>query len=451
MSNKIVGNFYHIRKQIGSGSFGTIYEGEDIRDGTKVAIKLEPLNSSYPQLNFESKLYTLFSGFFQVPKMHLFTKDSKDNIMVMDLLGPSLEDLFNLCGQQFTIKTVLMLTDQMINAVQFIHQKSFIHNDIKPDNFIMGLGSNKNQVYIIDFGLSKKYRDPTSHKHLPYEEGRSLTGTPRYASINALSGIRQSRRDDMESLGYVWLYLLRGSLPWMGINARNTDQKYAMIMEAKAGITPENLCAGFPREFVEYFKDVRNLKYDEEPHYTKYKQMFRDAFIRLGYKFDHNYDWLDSRGRLILQKAPKKFPIFVRQPPSPKKSESKAPQPTKLQMYKKISEESKRYEEIPTYTSEDDENRTGETPTLMSEDSDAPATYEAVASDDHKPKLRTFDGSSDSENNSDSILKVIPYQFEGTTDEWKKEEKYTPRRAPFKVPKTDQTVPRWMIPRNNYM
>ena len=441
MSNRIVGNYYHLQKQIGSGSFATLYEGEDIRDGTKIAIKLEPLNSSYPQLNFESKLYTLFSGSFQVPRMHLFTKESRENAMVIDLLGPSLEDLFNLCGQQLTIKTVLMLTDQMINAVQFIHEKSFIHNDIKPDNFLMGLGSNKNQVYIIDFGLSKKYRDPTSHKHLPYEEGRSLTGTPRYASINALNGIRQSRRDDMESLGYVWLYLLRGSLPWMGINARNTDQKYSMIMEAKAGISPEDLCAGYPKEFVEYFKDVRNLKYDEEPHYAKYRQLFRDAFIRYGYKFDYNYDWLDSRGRLIMQKTPRKFPIFVRDPPSPKKSENHGPVPTKLQMYKKISEEAKRYEEIPTYVSEDEE-KGSETPTLMSSDSDAPETYEAVVSDS---KNNTFDGSSDSETSSDNIVKVIPANFSGSTDEWKKEPKYTPRRQPFKMPKVDQTIPRWMF------
>ena len=449
--NKVVGNIYQVKKRIGSGSFGTIYEGENITDGTQVAIKLEPIRTSYPQLNFESKLYTLFSGSISVPKMYLFTKDSHDSCMVMDLMGQSLEDLFCLCGQQLSVKTVLMLTDQMISAVEYIHQKSFIHNDIKPDNFVMGLSSKKNQVFIIDFGLSKKYRDPTTHKHIPYEEGRSLTGTPRYASINALKGIRQTRRDDMESLGYVWIYLMKGYLPWMGINARNTEQKYSMIMEAKQGSSPEDLCAGFPKEFAEYFRDVRNLEYDEEPHYAKYRRMFRDAIIRLGLKFDYKYDWLDHRGRIVSQKSTKKLPIFKKNAPSPQKGNSPS-RFSKMQMYKQITEESKRQEDYQSEYSED-EPKTSETPTLMTSDSEAPATCEAVVSENEDaPILKTIEGSDSDfpDQQEEEVFNVFPFSPNGPIQKWKQDEIDTPRRPPFKIPKQDQFLPHWMIPRSSY-
>ena len=447
---RIVGNIYQIKKRIGSGSFGTIYEGENITDGSRVAIKLEPLRTSYAQLNYESKLYTLFSGSISVPRMYLFSRDSHDSFMVMDLMGQSLEDLFCLCGQQLSVKTVLMLTDQMISSIQYIHEKSFIHNDIKPDNFVMGLGSMKNQVYIIDFGLSKKYRDPSTHRHIPYEEGRSLTGTPRYASVNALKGIRQTRRDDMESLGYVWVYLLKGYLPWMGINARNTEQKYSMIMEAKAGSSPEDLCAGFPKEFADYFRDVKSLEYDEEPHYAKYRKMFKDAMIRLGLKLDYKYDWLDHRGRIISQRSTKRLPIFKKNQTSNLKGKSPS-QLSKLQMYQQITEESKR---LDNYESEysDDEIKTSEAPTLMTSDSEAPATCEAVVSDDENaPVLKTIEGSDSDfpDQPKEEVFTVVSFSPNGPIVNWKYQGNEN-RKMPFRVPKNQPFLPHWMIPRSSY-
>ncbi|KAM3349582.1 hypothetical protein ACQJBY_022488 [Aegilops geniculata] len=209
----------------------------------------------------------------------------------MDVLGPSLEDLFSFCNRKLSLKTVLMLADQMINRVEFIHSKSFLHRDIKPDNFLMGLGKRANQVYMIDFGLAKKYRDTSTHQHIPYRENKNLTGTARYASVSTHLGIEQSRRDDMESLGYVLMYFLRGSLPWQGLKAGTKKQKYEKISERKIATSIEALCRGYPSEFQSFFHYCRSLRFEDSPDYQYLKRLFRDLFIREGFQFDYVFDW----------------------------------------------------------------------------------------------------------------------------------------------------------------
>ena len=211
--------------------------------------------------------------------------------MVLDLLGPSLEDLFNYCGRRFQLKTVLMLADQLLSRLEFVHTKSFIHRDVKPDNFLIGLGKRQSVIHIIDFGLAKKYRDPRSHQHIPYRENKNLTGTARYASINTHIGIEQSRRDDLESLGYVLMYFIRGSLPWQGLKANTKKQKYERIMDRKMSTSTEQLCKGYPTEFRSYFEYCRSLRFEDRPDYAYLKRLFKELFYRKGFQYDNMFDW----------------------------------------------------------------------------------------------------------------------------------------------------------------
>ncbi|CAF3823729.1 unnamed protein product [Adineta steineri] len=286
-----VGHKYRLGRKIGSGSFGDIYLGTNIASNEEVAIKLENVRTKHPQLHIESKIYRMMQGGVGIPLIKWCGAEGDYNVLVMDLLGPSLEDLFNFCSRKFSLKTVLLLADQMVSRIDFIHSKNFIHRDIKPDNFLMGLGRKGNLVYIIDFGLAKKYRDARTHQHIPYRENKNLTGTARYASINTHLGIEQSRRDDMESLGYVLMYFNRGSLPWQGLKAATKRQKYERISEKKMSTPIEELCKGFPAEFTTYLSYCRSLRFDDKPDYSYLRQLFRNLFHRQGFTYDYIFDW----------------------------------------------------------------------------------------------------------------------------------------------------------------
>jgi casein kinase 1 len=286
-----VGGKFRLGRKIGSGSFGDIYIGTNVQSGEEVAIKLESIKSKHPQLLYESKLYKILAGGVGVPNCHWYGVEGDYNVMVIDLLGPSLEDLFSFCNRKFSLKTVLMLADQMVNRIEYVHAKNFIHRDIKPDNFLIGLGKKANQVHVIDFGLAKKYRDPKTQQHIPYREGKNLTGTARYASVNTHLGIEQSRRDDLEAVGYVLMYFNRGSLPWQGLKANGKKEKYEKIMEKKMSTPIEVLCKNFPNEFVTYLNYCRSLRFEDRPDYAYLRRLLKDLFFREGYQYDFVFDW----------------------------------------------------------------------------------------------------------------------------------------------------------------
>lgn len=291
MNNIRIAGKFQIGRKIGSGSFGEIYIGTNMQTGEDVAVKLEAVKAKQPQLLYESKLFRLIAGFPGIPVVHWYGVEHDHNVMVIDLLGPSLEDLFNFCGRKFSMKTIHMLAMRMLDLIEYVHSKNFIHRDIKPENFLMGCGKNDKQLYIIDLGLAKKYRNPYTQEHIAYRENKQLTGTARYASINTHAGIEQSRRDDLEAIGYVLVYFARGNLPWQGLKGQSKEEKYKRIHEKKEGVSPEALCKTFPPEFAAYFHYCRNLQFEDRPNYAYPRCLFSKIYTP-----DSNdnaeYDWI---------------------------------------------------------------------------------------------------------------------------------------------------------------
>ena len=218
-----------------------------------------------------------------IPNVHWYGVEGDYNVIVLDLLGPSLEDLCNFCNRKFSLKTTLMLADQTISRIEFLHAKNFIHRDIKPDNFLISLGKKVNMIHVIDFGLAKKYRDPKTQQYIPYRENKNLTGTARYASVNTHLGIEQSRRDDLEALGYVLIYFIKGTLPWQGLRATSKKEKYEKIMEKKMSTPIESLCKSMAPEFSTYMNYCRALRFEDRPDYSYLKRMYKDLFFRESY------------------------------------------------------------------------------------------------------------------------------------------------------------------------
>lgn len=212
--------------------------------------------------------------------------------MVMNLLGSSLESLYQKCGRKFSMKTVLMLAIQLIDRIEHQHNNHFLHRDIKPDNFLMGRGANKHTVYVIDMGLSKRFEIPETLEHIAYRDNKKFTGTPRYASINTHHGIEQARRDDLESLGYMLMYFNLGRLPWQGLKARTKQEKYDKIGNKKLDVPVPTLCKGFPKEFELYLTYCRQLGFSQKPNYQYIRALFTTLFKSCGYKDDWVFDWM---------------------------------------------------------------------------------------------------------------------------------------------------------------
>ncbi|WEW55431.1 Palmitoylated plasma membrane-bound casein kinase [Emydomyces testavorans] len=297
-SSNVVGVHYRVGKKIGEGSFGVIFEGTNLLNNQQVAIKFEPRKSDAPQLRDEYRTYKILVGCPGIPNVYYFGQEGLHNILVIDLLGPSLEDLFDHCNRRFSIKTVVMVAKQMLSRVQTIHEKNLIYRDIKPDNFLIGRPNSKaaNVIHVVDFGMAKQYRDPKTKQHIPYRERKSLSGTARYMSINTHLGREQSRRDDLEALGHVFMYFLRGGLPWQGLKAATNKQKYEKIGEKKQTTAVKDLCEGYPEEFNKYLTYVRNLGFEDTPDYDYLRDLFTQALKITGDVEDGEYDWMKLNG-----------------------------------------------------------------------------------------------------------------------------------------------------------
>ena len=289
MIGTLIFDRYKLLKKLGAGSFGSIYSAE--YEQKLYAIKLEEKKYGHNLLEHEAYIMSHLKS-PALPEVKAFGYSTIHNILVMELMGKSLEDIFeSFPTKKFSIRCVCNIGFQMIEILEYIHNKHIIHRDIKPDNFVTGLNEKRKYIYILDFGLSKKFRSSKTLKHYPVIKSKNLTGTARYASINALNGLTQSRRDDLEAVGYVIMYFLRGRLPWQGIPVKNKEERYKKIMEKKLATSAEELCKGFPKQFTDYINYTRGLQYEQDPDYDYLKNLFITTLNNEGFNIDCYYDW----------------------------------------------------------------------------------------------------------------------------------------------------------------
>ena len=301
-----VGDYMYKAKlieRIAGGSFGEVYLGVMGNKETKVAVKLEPQKSwIVPTVMAEGNIYRKMGpNLSRVPHLYWFGFHGPDNSfagMIMDLLGPSLYKLWLDCGQEFSFKTLLMVIDETLTCIEAIHQRNCVHRDVSPNNFAITLkGDGSAKIMIFDFGHAQilpeaqKIVFGSRNVRFTQKNGTKVAGTPRFASIFSHLGHSPSYRDDMESLGYVWIYLLKGRLPWQGLRGSSSDETLNMIGKKKIDTPLETLCDRIPLQFVEYFNYVRNLGNLHRPNYEGIGAMFRALAKSLDIEYDWKFDW----------------------------------------------------------------------------------------------------------------------------------------------------------------
>ena len=279
---------YKIVKKLGSGTFGTVYKAIKLDDKKIYALKFEE-TKKISRLEHEKNIYTSLENKTGFPMIYDIVKKSNNTIVIMDYLGPSLEDLFEFCGNKFSLKTVLMIAIQILNRIETLHKSGYLHRDIKPDNFLIGTNDKKSRVYMIDLGLSKKYI--YGQNHIKYKTGKNFTGSFRYSSIRNHKGIEQSRRDDLESIGYMLIYFLKNQLPWQGLKGSTKSKRSTNIFNIKNSTSLVDLCENLPNEFLLYMKYCRLLRFYQVPDYNLLRELFITSFKNSNYKLDFVYDW----------------------------------------------------------------------------------------------------------------------------------------------------------------
>ena len=288
---KTIFNKYKIIRKLGQGSFGSIYQVQSKYSNKYYSIKLEEMRGEHFSLEEEAIILS-YLNCPRVPRLKSFGYSGSYIIMITELLGDSLDKIFeNLPSRKMSVRCVCNIAYQLLMIFEFIHNCSIIHRDIKPANVAIGYEEKSKYIYLLDFGLSTKYRSSKTKKHFHFVKNKKLIGNARYSSINALEGGTQSRRDDLESLGYLLIYLLIGRLPWQGLLSHSKEDKYYKIKEVKKNTSPEELCQGLPPQFQEYVTYTRNLKYESDPDYNYLRNLFLTMLKNHNYSFDYYYDW----------------------------------------------------------------------------------------------------------------------------------------------------------------
>ncbi|KAG4919925.1 Casein kinase 1-like protein HD16 [Glycine soja] len=274
---------YKVERKLGKGGFGQVFVGRRERatgaGAVEVALKFEHRNSKGCNYGppYEWQVYNTLGGSYGIPKVHYKGRQGEYYVMVMDILGPSLWDLWNSSSQMMSSEMVSCIAVESLSILEKMHSKGYVHGDVKPENFLLGQPATvqEKKLFLVDLGLATKWRDTSSGQHVDYDQRPDMfRGTVRYASVHAHLGRTASRRDDLESLAYTLVFLHKGRLPWQGYQG---DSKSFLVCKKKMGTSPETLCCLCPPPFRHFLETVVNMKFDEEPNYSKLISLFDGA------------------------------------------------------------------------------------------------------------------------------------------------------------------------------
>lgn len=284
---------YQLFETIGAGNFGEVRRAKNCETQQIIAIKFVHFaNEQTSALYTESEVLSQLQGGGGIPKLYAYGKQEGFEYMVTELLGSNLLDLFRDCKRKFSLETVAAVATQVLERVEFVHSRGFLHRDIKPQNILIGTEDKTAMFYLTDFGLAKRYMNEF-YIHIPYKTDTPFAGTMFYAANNTHLGIQQSRRDDVECLLYVLIYLSKGSLPW---NSSRLSCKSAHE-SIKLTITPAQLCSGLPDCFYKALTYVRALQFEEKPDYGYLRSLFRTALMKTGLCVLFDWQLLNIRKR----------------------------------------------------------------------------------------------------------------------------------------------------------
>ena len=293
--NEILFKKYKVIKKLGSGSFGDIYLGISLLNNSYVAIKTE--TKKIPNQHLETEAYFLYLlKSVGIPEILSFGKTKDYNILIEPFLGKSLYQLYEENNRYFRTKDICLMGIQILDRLEWIHSKNIIHRDIKPDNFLIG-NKDPNTIYLIDFGLSSKYRSSKTGKHKKFGFTGKLTGTTKYSSANTIRGVEQSRKDDLISVAYMIIFFMKGNLPWQDIDSEDEVNKFTKIYLMKKNIKESELCAGLPVEIYKFLKYVQNLDFEEKPNYDYLRSLFIDLLKKKNIIYNERlvFSWVNPK------------------------------------------------------------------------------------------------------------------------------------------------------------
>jgi len=287
MLENVIDRRFQRESLLGEGNFGRVYLCTDIVLKEHVAIKVSEQNQ-LSQIKQEETILKEMQGTRGFPRFIKSNFLEDYNYIAMQLLGPNINEKFNECHKKFSLQTIVTLGRQMLMRVKSIHNKGYVHRDLKPHQFLLGPRSDRNTIYMVDFGLCKRYKTKDLGLHIAYMENRPFVGTMYYASLSTHNGIQQSRRDDLESLCYILSYFFNGRLPWMITNKKKTTE--LKIRTEKAQSTASELFSSAPREFLELFNYVKSLNFETNPNYSYMISLF-ESIERKNELKTYPFDW----------------------------------------------------------------------------------------------------------------------------------------------------------------